>query len=89
MREIISSSEERRAQLCAQLGLSELFIDVARFCALTGFSASTVYEQIREQRFCLPVTKMGRKPYVAVEDFLDWYCERSAPMRAVEHDQPN
>ena len=69
--------EDRRAQLGAQFGLTELFIDVSRFCAITGFSTSTVYEQIRQRRFFLPITKMGRKPYVAVDDFLNWYCGRS------------
>lgn len=53
-----------------------LFLDVAKFCSLTGFAQSTVYEQIRQGRFFLPTVLVGRKPYIATEDFNQWYRSR-------------
>lgn len=53
-----------------------LFLDVAKFCSLTGFAQSTVYEQIRQGRFFLPTVLVGRKPYIAAEDFNQWYRSR-------------
>lgn len=56
-----------------------LFLDVAKFCSITGFAQSTVYEQIRQGRFFLPIVLVGRKPYIATEDFNEWYLNRGRP----------
>ena len=57
--------------------ITTAFVPVRTVAKVLGFPTSTLHQRLRENRFFLPCVKLGRIPMVAVEDLVDWYCERS------------
>lgn len=75
-------------QFRSRYKLDKLFLDVPRFCEITGFPRSTIYQYIREDRFFLPCALVSKTPYIKTADFVNWYlagCTTSRKGNLVGH----
>jgi hypothetical protein len=65
-----------RMALIEQYHLTSAFIAVPKLAAIMGFSASTIWNHMRQRKFPIPYRMINTTPMVCIDDLVDWYCAR-------------
>jgi predicted DNA-binding transcriptional regulator AlpA len=68
-------AELTRDDLRARYGVESEFVRVKELAKIMGVSAATIYSQIRDGAFALPVRRIGEMPLVRVDHLLAWLNE--------------
>lgn len=75
--------ELTREDLRARYGVKSEFVRVKELAKIMGVSAATIYSQIRDGGFALPVRRVGEMPLVRVDHLLSWLNEPGETARLV------
>lgn len=76
-------AELTREDLRARYGVESEFVRVKELAKIMGVSAATIYSQIRDGGFALPVRRVGEMPLVRVDHLLAWVNEPGEIARLV------
>lgn len=76
-------AELTREDLRARYGVESEFVRVKELSKIMGVSAATIYSQIRDGGFALPVRRVGEMPLVRVDHLLAWLNEPGEAARLV------
>lgn len=76
-------AELTREDLRVRYGVESEFVRVKELAKIMGVSAATIYSQIRDGGFALPVRRVGEMPLVRVDHLLAWLNEPGETARLV------